>query len=172
MDVEIGQKATRTLAVSAEMVEAFAGITGDYNPLHFDEAFAAGTRFGRLVAQGGIATGLLHALVAMDLPGPGSVFTKQEWSFPNPVYIGRDHSDGDGDSGLPSTFDGEDGIQGREPGRGRSPSRRGDGVSEAAGGLRSRDYAKVDQCRSSGNAPETPVVIGRNPLSRSGEGAG
>jgi 3-hydroxybutyryl-CoA dehydratase len=57
MDVEIGQKATRTLAVSAEMVEAFAGITGDYNPLHFDEAFAAGTRFGRLVAQGGIGRG-------------------------------------------------------------------------------------------------------------------
>ena len=88
MNVEMGQQATRTLAVTSEMVEAFAGITGDYNPLHFDEEFAAATRFGRLVAQGGIATGLLHALVAMDLPGPGSVFTKQEWAFPNPVYIG------------------------------------------------------------------------------------
>lgn len=88
MDVEIGQQATRSLMVTAEMVEAYAGITGDYNPLHFDEEFVADTRFGRLVAQGGIATGLLHALVAMDLPGAGSVFTKQEWRFPNPVYIG------------------------------------------------------------------------------------
>ena len=88
MDVEIGQQATRSLMVTAEMVEAYAGITGDYNPLHFDEEFVADTRFGRLVAQGGIATGLLHALVAMDLPGAGSVFTKQKWRFPNPVYIG------------------------------------------------------------------------------------
>ena len=88
MNVETGQQATRTLAVTEEMVEAYAGITGDYNPLHFDEEFAAGTHYERLVAQGGIATGLLHALVAMDLPGAGSVFTKQEWSFPNPVYIG------------------------------------------------------------------------------------
>ncbi|MDP7104024.1 MAG: MaoC/PaaZ C-terminal domain-containing protein [SAR202 cluster bacterium] len=55
---------------------------------HFDEAFANGTRFKGLIAQGGIATGLLHALVAMDLPGPGSVFMRQNWSFPKPVYIG------------------------------------------------------------------------------------
>ncbi|MDA1257706.1 MAG: MaoC family dehydratase [Chloroflexi bacterium] len=88
MDMEAGQQATRSLTVTRDMVEAYAGITGDYNPLHFDEEFASRTRFGRLVAQGGIATGLLHALVAMDLPGPGSVFTKQEWSFPAPVYIG------------------------------------------------------------------------------------
>lgn len=74
--------------MTPEMVRAYAEITGDYNPLHFDAAFAAGTRFGRLMAQGGIATGLLHALVAMDLPGPGSVFSRQRWSFPRPVYIG------------------------------------------------------------------------------------
>jgi acyl dehydratase len=70
------------------MVRAYAEITGDYNPLHFDEGFAARSRFGRLMAQGGIATGLLHALVAMDLPGPGSVFVSQECTFPKPVYIG------------------------------------------------------------------------------------
>lgn len=70
------------------MVRAYAEITGDRNPLHFDAGFAAKTRFGRLIAQGGIATGLLHALVAMDLPGPGSVFVSQSWSFPKPVYIG------------------------------------------------------------------------------------
>ena len=76
------------MKVDAAIVRAFAGITGDYNPLHFDEEFAAKTRFGRLIAQGGIATGLLHALVAMDLPGAGSVFLRQSWKFPNPVYIG------------------------------------------------------------------------------------
>jgi len=63
-------------------------MSGDYNPLHFDEAFAAGTKFGRLVVQGGLTTGLLHALVAMDLPGPGSVFLNQNWKFTAPVYIG------------------------------------------------------------------------------------
>lgn len=84
----VGAKAHRSLTVTREAVDAYAGITGDYNPLHFDEAFASKTRFGRLMAQGGIATGLLHALVAMDLPGPGSVFMSQSWSFPKPVYIG------------------------------------------------------------------------------------
>jgi len=70
------------------MVRAYAEITGDYNPLHFDEAFVAATRFVTLVAQGGITTGLLHALVAMDLPGPGTVFLAQNWKFTAPVHIG------------------------------------------------------------------------------------
>ena len=51
----------------------YAEITGDYNPLHFDEEFAAKTQFKNLVVQGGLTTGLLHALVAMDMPGPGTV---------------------------------------------------------------------------------------------------
>ena len=54
----VGQKASRTLTVTAEHVRIYAELTGDRNPLHFDEAFAAGTRFGRLVAQGGLTTGL------------------------------------------------------------------------------------------------------------------
>lgn len=69
-------------------MRAFAELTGDYNPLHFDEAFTSRTKFGRLVVQGGLTTGLLHALVAMDLPGPGTVFLSQNWKFPAPVYIG------------------------------------------------------------------------------------
>jgi acyl dehydratase len=84
----VGQTASRTLTVSAEHVRIYAELTGDRNPLHFDEAFAAGTRFGRLVAQGGLTTGLLHALVAMDLPGPGTVFLSQNWKFTAPVFIG------------------------------------------------------------------------------------
>ncbi len=83
-----GQTATRSLTITALSVRTFAELTGDYNPLHFDEAFAASTKFGRLVAQGGLTTGLLHALVAMDMPGPGTVFLSQNWKFTAPVYIG------------------------------------------------------------------------------------
>jgi len=84
----VGTRATWTRQVTAHEVERFAEITGDRNPLHFDPAFARGTRFGRLVAQGGLATGLFNARVAMELPGPGSVFLHQEWDYPAPVFIG------------------------------------------------------------------------------------
>jgi acyl dehydratase len=88
MTLEIGQKAQRSMDVTADCVKTYAALTGDYNPLHFDESFCAKTRFGRLVAQGGLTTGLLHALVAMDMPGPGTVFLSQNWKFTAPVYIG------------------------------------------------------------------------------------
>ena len=76
------------MTLTTEHVETFARLTGDYNPLHFDAEFAKATRFGGLVVQGGLTTGLLHALVAMDLPGPGSVFLSQSWKFTAPVFIG------------------------------------------------------------------------------------
>jgi acyl dehydratase len=83
----VGQQASRRLTLTADHVEKFAEIFGDRNPLHFDEAFAK-TKFGRLVVQSGLTTGLLHALVAMDLPGPGSVFLSQNWKFVAPVFVG------------------------------------------------------------------------------------
>lgn len=88
MGRQVGEKARRSLTLTQQHVEAFARLTGDYNPLHFDADFAKRTRFGGLVVQGGLTTGLLHALVAMDLPGPGSVFLSQNWKFTAPVYIG------------------------------------------------------------------------------------
>ncbi|MCK5483431.1 MAG: MaoC family dehydratase, partial [Gemmatimonadetes bacterium] len=88
MKVRVGDTATRSITLTARHVEAFAEITGDRNPLHFDEDFAGKTKFGRLVVQGGLTTGLLHALVAMDLPGPGTVFLSQNWRFTAPVFIG------------------------------------------------------------------------------------
>lgn len=88
MNLAVGQRASRSLTLTSEHVETFAQLTGDYNPLHFDPAFAAGTKFGRLVVQGVLTTGLLHALVAMDLPGPGTVFLSQNWKFTAPVFIG------------------------------------------------------------------------------------
>jgi acyl dehydratase len=83
-----GDTATRTITLTDEHVEAYARITGDRNPLHFDEDFAGKTKFGRPVVQGGLTTGLLHALVAMDMPGPGTVFLSQNWRFTAPVFIG------------------------------------------------------------------------------------
>lgn len=88
MNVAIGQRASRTLTLTDKHVQAFAQISGDYNPLHFDNAFVARTKFKRLVVQGGLTTGLLHALVAMDMPGPGTVFLSQNWKFTAPVFIG------------------------------------------------------------------------------------
>jgi acyl dehydratase len=88
MELDVGQTAFREAKVTEEMVRGYAEITGDYNPLHFDEDFTSRTRFGQLMAQGGITTGLLHAMVAMDMPGPGTVFMNQRWDFPRPVYIG------------------------------------------------------------------------------------
>ena len=87
-DLFVGKKATRTLTLDAEKVQTFADLTGDYNPLHFDESFTAKTKFKRLVFQGGLTTGLLHALVAMEMPGPGTVFLSQNWKFTAPVFIG------------------------------------------------------------------------------------
>jgi acyl dehydratase len=88
MDVHVGQKAVRSITLTAEHVKMYAEMTGDYNPLHFDEDFTSKTKFKNLVVQGGLTTGLLHALVAMDIPGPGTVFLSQNWKFTAPVFIG------------------------------------------------------------------------------------
>ena len=87
MSIPVGQRASCSLTLTAEHVRKFAEISGDHNPLHFDAAFAARTTFGRLVVQGGLTTGLLHALVAMDMPDPGTVFLSENWKFTAPVYI-------------------------------------------------------------------------------------
>jgi acyl dehydratase len=86
--LHVGQKARRSLTLTQADVEAYARMTGDYNPLHFDAEFAARTRFGRLVVHGGLTAGILNALVAQDLPGPGTVFMSQRLEYRAPVYIG------------------------------------------------------------------------------------
>ena len=72
----------------ARDIELFTELTGDRNPLHYDEEAAARSRFGRLIVQGGVTSGLLNAVVAQDLPGPGSVFLHVDWSFRAPVHPG------------------------------------------------------------------------------------
>lgn len=66
----------------------YSQITGDYNPLHVDPEFTSATRFKKRIVQGGLTSGLLNAIVAMDLPGPGTVFLETCWRFTNPVFIG------------------------------------------------------------------------------------
>src|SRR5690348_16954299 len=88
MQVEVGQRAQRTRVVQARDIELFTELTGDRNPLHYDEALAARSRFGGLIVQGGVTSGLLNAVVAEDLPGPGSVFLHVDWSFRAPVRPG------------------------------------------------------------------------------------
>jgi acyl dehydratase len=88
MNLTVGQKATRSITLTEAHVKTYASLTGDYNPLHFDQGFASKTKFKRLVVQGGLTTGVLHALVAMDMPGPGTVFLSQNWKFTAPVFIG------------------------------------------------------------------------------------
>lgn len=85
---EVGQRAQRTRVVEARDIELFTELTGDRNPLHYDESLASASRFGGIIVQGGVTSGLLNAVVAEDLPGPGSVFLHVDWSFRAPVRPG------------------------------------------------------------------------------------
>ena len=84
----VGDIASRTKTVTVRDIELFTEITGDRNPLHYDEEAAAKSRFGGIIVQGGVTSGLLNAVVAEDLPGPGSVFLHIDWGFPAPVRPG------------------------------------------------------------------------------------
>ena len=84
----VGEKAARTRTVSGRDIELFTELTGDRNPLHYDEQAAAATRFRGIIVQGGVTSGLLNAVVAEDLPGPGSVFLHVDWDFKAPVRPG------------------------------------------------------------------------------------
>ena len=85
---EVGATARRSRRITARDIELFTELTGDRNPLHYDEEAAGSSRFGGLIVQGGVTSGLLNAVVAEDLPGPGSVFLHVDWSFKAPVRPG------------------------------------------------------------------------------------
>jgi acyl dehydratase len=84
----VGDVASRTRVISSRDIELFSELTGDRNPLHYDEERAGRSRFKGLIVQGGVTSGLLNAVVAEDLPGPGSVFLHVDWSFKAPVRPG------------------------------------------------------------------------------------
>lgn len=84
----VGQKAERSREILRTDIERFTEISGDRNPLHYDEKIAKSTPFGEIVVQGGVTSAILNALVAEDLPGPGTVFLQANWSFKAPVRPG------------------------------------------------------------------------------------
>ena len=86
---KVGQKAKRSRTVTSRDIELFTEISGDKNPLHYDEAAAKATRFGGIVVQGGVTSAILNAVVAEDLPGPGTVFLNVNWNFRAPVQPGN-----------------------------------------------------------------------------------
>ena len=87
-ELRVGQIARRTREVAARDIELFTELTGDRNPLHYNDELASRSRFGGIIVQGGVTSGLLNAVVAEDLPGPGSVFLHVDWSFRAPVRPG------------------------------------------------------------------------------------
>jgi acyl dehydratase len=88
LTLTVGATATRTREVTRRDIELFTEITGDRNPLHYDDALASASRFGGIIVQGGVTSGLLNAVVAEELPGPGSVFLHVDWQFLRPVRPG------------------------------------------------------------------------------------
>lgn len=85
---QVGQRAERSRKVVPEDIQRFTDMSGDRNPIHYDEALAKSTVFGEIIVQGGVTTAILNAVVAEDLPGPGSVFLHVDWSFRAPVRPG------------------------------------------------------------------------------------
>jgi len=84
----VGDSASRTKTFSDEDVRIFAEISGDNNPIHLDDNYAAGTRFGQRLVHGILTSGLISAILGTQLPGPGSVYVQQTINFRAPVYIG------------------------------------------------------------------------------------
>jgi acyl dehydratase len=84
----IGDRARRSRRVTAADIELFTAMTGDRNPVHYDADVARASRFGDIIVQGGVTSGLLNAVVAEQLPGPGSVFLETRWSYRAPVRPG------------------------------------------------------------------------------------
>ena len=84
----IGQRAERSRRVEPRDIELFTEISGDHNPLHYDEEAARASRFGEIIVQGGVTSAILNAVVAETLPGPGTVFLHVDWSFKAPVHPG------------------------------------------------------------------------------------
>jgi acyl dehydratase len=85
---QVGQQASLTRTVSKQDIELFTAISGDRNPLHYDEALAQATKFGEIIVQGGVTSAILNAVVAEKLPGPGTVFLRVNWNFTAPVRPG------------------------------------------------------------------------------------
>ena len=88
MKFNIGDSASISKTITDADIQAFAAVTGDHNPLHLDEEYAAKTRFGRRIAHGMLSASLISAVLANELPGVGSVYLSQTLKFVKPVFLG------------------------------------------------------------------------------------
>jgi 3-hydroxybutyryl-CoA dehydratase len=84
-----GYSSTFRVCVHRALVDGYAALVGDHNPIHIDEKFAAGTPFGRCIAHGGILFGVISRVLGVDFPGSGTVFLRQELDFLKPVFVGE-----------------------------------------------------------------------------------
>lgn len=87
-DLEAGMSASMSKTISDEDVQQFAAVTGDFNPIHVDDDFAANSSFGKRIVHGMFNAGLISAVLGMKMPGPGATFVGQTLKFRNPVFIG------------------------------------------------------------------------------------
>ena len=87
-DFSIGEKAALSRLISEDDILRMAAITGDFNPVHIDEEYAAQTRFKGRIAHGVFSSGLISAVLGMHLPGPGAIYLKQSLQFLHPLRAG------------------------------------------------------------------------------------
>jgi acyl dehydratase len=87
-DIQLGDEAYQVVEITAENVETFGQITNDFNPAHFDEAYAASTMFKKRIAHGMYVGSLFSKVFGLDLPGEGSIYVSQTLQFKRPVYFG------------------------------------------------------------------------------------
>jgi len=88
MNVNLGDTASISKVISQEDVEKFAQVSGDLNPVHIDDSYAESTIFGKRIAHGILVGGLISAVIGTELPGPGTIYLSQSFSFKKPVYFG------------------------------------------------------------------------------------
>ncbi|HEY2707715.1 MAG TPA: MaoC family dehydratase [Caulobacteraceae bacterium] len=87
-DLEVGQTAALTRIATAADIDAFAAVTGDTNPVHLDETYAAATQFKGRIAHGMLSAGYISAVLGTQLPGPGAIYISQSLNFRRPVRVG------------------------------------------------------------------------------------
>ena len=85
--IEIGMSVSYSQTITDADIKAFAGLSGDHNPVHVSDTFAHESRFGKRIAHGLMSAGFFSALFGMRLPGPGCLYVSQELKFKRPVYI-------------------------------------------------------------------------------------
>jgi len=87
-DLAVGMEASFAKTITAADVDAFAALSGDYNPVHVSAEFAAGTMFKKRIAHGFLTGSLISTVLGTKLPGPGAIYLSQTMKFRAPVYLG------------------------------------------------------------------------------------